>query len=271
MQPAQLPDLFKGEQLIPFGRYQGHGAATVTLTGSVNGRKRTFAFPADFPERATDHGFIPRLWATRRVGFLLDQIRLHGENGELRDEVTRLARRYGIITPYTAYLIVEDETRRRVPADRQTLQNIGGHEELLNESVRMYREMQDAKSGHAAVGGAQTNSALKSADVVSAPATANTLAMRGQSQMEAAVQSRVGQMINAQQSRYVNGRNFYQNGNQWIDARVQSRAGARVIQVKFNSDEYFALMARHPDMPQWLSLGRNVQVVLGDVIYEIID
>ncbi len=271
MQPAQLPDLFKGEQLMLFGRYQGNGAATVTLSGLVNGRNRTFTFPADFPERATAHEFIPRLWATRRVGFLLDQIRLHGESTELRDEVTHLARRYGIITPYTAYLIVEDETRRRVPVARQTLRNIGGREELLNESVRMYREMLDAKSGYAAVGGAQTNSALKSADVVNAPATANALALRGQSEMEAAVQNRVGQMINAQQSRYVNGRNFYQNGNQWIDARVQNQAGARVIQIKFNSDEYFALMARHPDMPQWLSVGRNVQIALGDLIYEIID
>ena len=44
-----------------------------------------------------------------------DEIRLHGENAELRDEVTELARKYGIVTPYTAYLIVEDEQRRDVP------------------------------------------------------------------------------------------------------------------------------------------------------------
>ena len=63
----------------------------------------------NFPRQADDHEFIPRLWATRRVGYLLDEIRLHGENAELRDEVTDLARKYGIVTPYTAYLIVEDE------------------------------------------------------------------------------------------------------------------------------------------------------------------
>ncbi len=78
-------------------------------------------------------------------------------------------------------------------------------------------------------------------------------------------------MINSQQSRYINGRSFYQNGNQWIDANVQGKVGARVVQVKFNSPEYFGLMAKHPDMPQWLSLGRNVQVVLGDAIYQIVD
>ncbi len=271
MHPVELPDLFKGEQMIVFGRYQGSGRETLTLTGSVNGHTRRFNYAAEFPERSTAHDFIPRLWATRRVGFLLDQIRLHGESSELRDEITRLARQYGIITPYTAYLIVDDESRRRVPLPRQTLQNVGAREELMTETRRMYLEMERAKSGAGAVGGAQTNNALKAADVVSAPAVANIYALRGQSTMTAEVRDRVDQVINSQQSRYINGRSFYQNGNQWIDANVQGKVGARVVQVKFNSPEYFGLMAKHPDMPQWLSLGRNVQVVLGDAIYQIVD
>ena len=68
-----------------------------------------------FDDRGSANDFVPRLWATRRVGFLLDEIRLRGETTELRDETTELARKYGIVTPYTAYLIVEDEDRRRVP------------------------------------------------------------------------------------------------------------------------------------------------------------
>jgi Ca-activated chloride channel homolog len=224
-----------------------------------------------FPDRAMVHSFIPRLWATRRVGYLLDQIRLHGENTELRDEVTRLARQYGIITPYTAYLFVQDETRRHVPAASQTLQNISGREDLVNETGRMYREMGDAKSGYGAVGGAQTNGVLKSAEQVSAPAQANALALRGQQAMDAAVQGRVDQVINAQQSRYISGRNFYQNGNQWVEAGVQSQPGARKVQIKFNSPEYFDLMSKHPDMPQWLSVGRSVQLMLGNTVYEIVE
>ncbi len=269
MHPTDLPDLFKGEQLMLFGRYQGSGSATLNLSGSVNGRNRTFAYTVEFPVNATMHSFIPRLWATRRVGFLLDQIRLHGENAELRDEVTRLARQYGIVTPYTAYLIVQDEARRNVPMARQTLQNISRQDELKNETSRMYREMGAAKTGSGAVGGAQTNSALKAADVVSAPAQANVYAMRGQVAMDAKVQDRVGQIVNAQQSRYISGRNFYQNDNQWIDASVQSQTGARVVQIKFNSPEYFDLMSKHPDMPQWLSVGRNVQILFAGTIYEI--
>ncbi len=63
--------------------------------------------------------------ATRRIGYLLEEIRLHGENAELRDEVTELARQYGVVTPYTAYLILEDEDRRRVPLALQSLPGLG--------------------------------------------------------------------------------------------------------------------------------------------------
>jgi hypothetical protein len=81
----------------------------------------------------------------------------------------------------------------------------------------------------------------------------------------------VSQVVNAQASRFAGGRVFYQNGAQWVDAGAQSQTGARVVQVKFNSQEYFELMSKHPDMPQWLSVGRNVQVLFAGVIYEIVE
>ncbi len=50
---------------------------------------------------------LPRLWATRRVGWLLDEMRMHGESAELRGEVIRLARELGpghtIVTVLTDY------------------------------------------------------------------------------------------------------------------------------------------------------------------------
>ena len=123
--PSPLPDLFKGEQLVLVGRYSGNGDAAAIIEGTVNGRPGRFTYEVNFPEESDEHEFIPRLWATRRVGYLLDEIRLHGENAELRDEVTELARKYGIVTPYTAYLIVEDETRRNVPTPMRSLQGSG--------------------------------------------------------------------------------------------------------------------------------------------------
>ena len=110
--PGRLPDLFKGQQLTILGRYDDGGKSTAKLTGKVGEEEKKFSYTLEFPEEATEHDFIPRLWATRRVGYLLDEIRLHGKSKELEEEVTELARQYGIVTPYTSYLIVEDQPQR---------------------------------------------------------------------------------------------------------------------------------------------------------------
>ncbi|HYT92809.1 MAG TPA: VIT domain-containing protein, partial [Gemmataceae bacterium] len=107
--PPQLPDLFHGNQLVVLGRYSGKGHAAVTLTGQVGKERREFVYELNFSEKTTENKeFVEDLWARRKVGYLLDQIRLNGEKKELIDEVVILAKRYGITTPYTSYLIVPD-------------------------------------------------------------------------------------------------------------------------------------------------------------------
>jgi Ca-activated chloride channel family protein len=107
--PPQLPDLFHGGQLVVLGRYSGQGPSAVTLTGSVGDETRTFAYDVTFPGKTDDErSFVEHLWARRKVGYLLDQIRANGEKKELVDEVTALAKRYGIATPYTSWLVVPD-------------------------------------------------------------------------------------------------------------------------------------------------------------------
>ncbi len=109
--PKELPDLFKGSQVLVLGKYSSQGDVAVTLSGKVNDEKKSFVYETTFPEREEKNDFVERLWATRKVGYLLEQIRLHGEEKELKDEVMRLSKEYGIVTPYTSYLIVEDEPR----------------------------------------------------------------------------------------------------------------------------------------------------------------
>jgi len=107
--PRTLPDLFKGSQLVLIGRYTGKGPVTVTLTGNVGKTKRTFELKNQALVRNDAYGFLPRIWATRRIGYLLEEIRLHGEQTELVDEVKELGLKYGIVTPYTSYLVTEEE------------------------------------------------------------------------------------------------------------------------------------------------------------------
>jgi Ca-activated chloride channel family protein len=89
-------------------RYQGSGKKTITLTGTVGKDKKTFTYETEFLTKATGKPFVEELWARRKVGYLLDQIRLNGEKKELVEAVTALAKKYGITTPYTSYLIVPD-------------------------------------------------------------------------------------------------------------------------------------------------------------------
>src|SRR5207245_4864886 len=105
--PRRLPDLFAGSQILLFGRYKDAGRGTVRLTGRVDGQERVFTYPVQFPDTERENGFIPRLWAGRKIGNLLEEIRLHGENAELKDEVVRLSKAFGIPTPYTSILVEE--------------------------------------------------------------------------------------------------------------------------------------------------------------------
>ncbi len=107
--PPQLPDLFHGSQLVILGRYTGQGHAAVKLTGNVGKETREVVYELNFPDKTSDaKNFVEDLWARRKVGYLLDQIRLNGEKKELVEEVVTLAKRYGITTPYTSYLITPD-------------------------------------------------------------------------------------------------------------------------------------------------------------------
>lgn len=106
--PPNLPDLFHGGQVVVLGRYHGAGHTALRLTGYVGMEKREFVYEMDFPGKTPDKNFVEDLWARRKVGYLLEQIRTNGDKKELVDEVTTLAKKYGISTPYTSYLIVPD-------------------------------------------------------------------------------------------------------------------------------------------------------------------
>jgi Ca-activated chloride channel family protein len=269
MYPADLPDLFKGDQLVVAGRYSGAGDVEAKLTGNVGGREQTFTYKLHFDDRKTTDDYVPRLWAIRRVGFLLDEIRVHGETTELRDETTELARKYGIVTPYTAYLIVEDEDRRRVPMADRSMQSMSADAATRAEVAKAWTGFKDKKEGEDGVANARSQNAFKFAQQAPASITSGTSeSLRGFAAVVPAgtpAAARLSQYT--QQSRFVNGRAFFQNGKQWIDSNAQNTAKRQRIQ--FNSEEYFNLLTKHPEAGPWLALGQNVVLTLDDTVYEI--
>ena len=276
--PSDLPDLFQGDQLALVGQYRGTGEAEVKLIGKRNGVEKSFTTkvkldPASDSTAARE--FIPRLWATRRIAFLLDEIRLHGENAEVRDEVTRVAKKFGIVTPYTAYLILEDEAKKNVPTERRLLGKLEGDKDARDVAATAYRDFKE-QTGSAAVGGAESqNHARRAMQATDALRSANEYALAAPKAANApvAVRQAAGRVeqFTQQGSRFVNGRAFFQNGTQWVDSNLKGRGdGARAAQrVQFNSPEYFELLKQHPEASAWLALGSNVALALGDTDYEI--
>jgi Ca-activated chloride channel family protein len=231
-----------------------------------------------FADETSESEFIARLWATRRVGYLLDEIRLHGESAELRDEVTELARKYGIVTPYTAYLIVEDETRRGVPIPAQSLQMFNGDQSARRLAAQNWAAFKNERAGDQALAGARFGFDLKSANAPAAAALSSGFeANRAlgvssgdlSSLTAPSPQSNVRLAQYSQQTKFVNGKNFFQNDKQWVDAAVQKFQNANRVRIQFNSPEYFALIRQEPKALPWLALGQNVQFVLGQTVYEI--
>lgn len=125
--PRALPDLFKGSQLVLVGRYRGRGPVSVVLTGKSGREEKRFALAGRAIAKGDSFNFLPRLWATRRIGYLLEEIRLQGSNQELADEIRRLGLKYGIVTPYTSFLVTEREAQvldAAAPAAREAI--VGG-------------------------------------------------------------------------------------------------------------------------------------------------
>jgi Ca-activated chloride channel family protein len=269
------------------GRYSGNGDSAIVLEGKVNGTTRKFTYEVNFPRSEDEHEFVPRLWATRRVGYLLDEIRLHGENSELREEVTELARKYGIVTPYTAYLIVEDEEKRNVPLAMQSLPRLRDDTAARREATLNWDSFKVEKDGGKAVAGARYGDVLKQAAAPSLAAENGSLEASRALGVDARYQfsgrgggatpattapssdSKERLVQFSEQGRFVRGKNFYQNNSQWVDADAQKFQNAKRQRIEFNSSEYFDFAAKEKRALPYLALGDNVQFVLDETVYEI--
>jgi Ca-activated chloride channel family protein len=239
--PRDLPDLFKGSQLTIVGRYkEGPRKTTITLTGNVGGRLETLSFPGQiFPSEEKNNQFLPRLWATRRVGYLLEQIRLNGENRELIDEIVGLGTRFGIVTPYTSFLVTED---------MKDLARSGPRNEQLQ---RRYRAMQPDTAGRAA------------------PASGEMAVMRSKVEREikeADGTDSFGESLT--NIRVVGSKTFMLKDGAWVDTEYKGDAGLAKVTLTFGSEEFFKLLSEKPELGKYFALGKKVIVLLDGTVYQ---
>lgn len=248
--PRVLPDLFKGSELVVLGRYEGSGKGEMTLRAQAAGQAVVLSDKVEFAPSETKYDFIPRLWAQRKIAYLLDEIRQRGEAREVVDEITKLAKRYGIITPYTAYLVLEDQRQlaMREPSAPRLIE-----EGAMKEVGALAR--QDFEGAKRGVGG-------------SAAKAAEALAGARYSVAPQATADRYSRI--AEQTKIVGDKTFYFNGKAWVDSAFE---GAKLPEVKiaYGSDEYFRLLQKEPAIGKYLSLGRAITVCFKGKVYVIAD
>jgi len=257
--PPELPDLFRGSQLVAFGRYEGSGETAVELTGLSKGEKRRFAYDAQFPEVDVEKDFIATLWARRKIAYLLDQIRLHGDSKELVDEVVRLSKEYGIATPYTSYLVLEDEDAyRRHGILRGPV--IGERAEApAPEAVRVMEQrardlsqkgiMLRTRGGEGAAGAVAGPKAIRFSEDLKEWKHAKTAAApKGRAGAEAKI-TRVGE------------RTFVEIRGVFVDTQFEDEMDT--LKLKWGSDAYFTALEVMPELKKFLALSERVIVVIG--------
>jgi len=266
--PRELPDLFHNNEIHITGRFRGTPDSSVhlTLLGDTEDGRQKFMANIDSNVSTGNHT-VPRLWAARKVSYLLDQIRLLGDDEELINEVDKLAMRFGIVTPYTSYLITEADKYFDVQTRREQFST----------------EMEEARlvdTGEMAVGRSKMNQANQAADVAAAPQVAGGSAGGGDMDDETslgftlptsheAAEPQRGSATPYSTVNYVNNQTFVSQYNdarqvsQWVDARYEPDR-QDVIQVTSYGDTYFQLLDEFPELADYLSQGEEVVVVLSD-------
>lgn len=250
MYPRQLKDIFKGAQLTIIGRYKNDSDlrdVTLRLRGKTGRESRTFNYPnLDFPIRNESNEFLPRLWATRRVGWLVEQIRSNGENKELRDEVVELGTRYGIVTPYTSYLATDGSERKMELSGRQL--------QMLPSNSRS-----SAPSAAADISGAGAVAKSKVARQQREQITLDGVDAddKGTSILKNTAIKKVGL------------KTFYLENGVWVDSEFREDAKLVEKRIAFASEAYFDLAAAEKDFGQYLALGEQVLIVWKGKVYRI--
>ncbi len=236
--PARLPDLFHGAQLVVVGRYRNSGTTGITLSGENRGRIRRYRYRMDFAEKRKNP-FVARLWASRKVGYLLDEMRESGQNEEIKQQIEDLCMDYGIMSPFTSYLVREEDIPVALDMHRapSSLPLRSSGRSRGKKSAAAYQHI---ASGAGAVG----------IEAVTMSEKLNE--MKRSERVEAEPRAGV---------RVIDGCTFYLRDGEWVDSRYKDQP---VIEIRHGSPAYVRLLLGYPQLGPFMTLGDKVLVLFKD-------
>ncbi len=236
--PIVLPDLFVGSQLLVVGRYKDGGNVQLCLSGKQNAIEKHFIFDTTFVDNQFENDFLPRIWAGRKIAYLIDQILLDGAGNNLVNQIIELSRKYGIITEYTSFLITDGDSKKfskNIVSD-EMIQFSTGSLNYASGDLTGKKAVLRAKGQQSLRDSARTDDSY---NMVFDPTTRS-----------------VNELF-----RNVRQRTFYFKDDIWIDS--DHTDASPIVKIKIFSAEYFDLLKKFPDLGAALALGDKVIIKNG--------
>jgi Ca-activated chloride channel family protein len=252
MYPRELGDLFDGDQILLVGRYDCKDAASLPRTeedvhraqlvikGVYEGKERAFEYNVSIRSAGKDsrYAFVEKLWAIRRVAYLLDEIQLHGKSQEVIDEIVRLSLKYGIMTPYTSFL-----------ADEKT--ELASGSDVRTRALEAAGELETEVSGVAGQFGAANREALAK---MARPAPSSEAPAGGEGGWSYGHADKKSYDEGKDRNGVAGLRQFeeqatYRRGRLWIAANAANldpeKDADKIKEIKRFSEEYFELVRQN--------------------------
>jgi Ca-activated chloride channel family protein len=297
--PRDLPDLFEGGQLSWVGRYRQSGRTTVKISGKVGDERRSFEFEADLagPGEDARYDFVEPLWASRRVGDIIDQIDLHGKNPELIDELVRLSTRYGILTPYTSFLANEETdllalaaNTRRAGEQLSRLQEVQGASGVGQRSNKSrYQQADRAIASESIAPGREFGGGSPRSLGLPQLAEGRMRGMRGGGMRGmgggmggmgmlatpggsmAVARDFEGNAVSVATVRQIGSKTFFYRDGRWLDSTVTPEQEEKARPITQFTEPYFAIArSQGTTSNQYLTFRQPVVVELGGTVYRIV-
>lgn len=254
--PAELPDLFEGSQITVMGRYSGSGRAELRLAGRMGDRIHTVRHSVTLPRRHSEAFFLAPMWAQRKVGFLIEEIRLHGESEELKQEIIELGERYGIVTPYTAYLVIEAHMRRAEEDEAMAFAT-----PAAQASARIAREAITARTRpDASLYGGRAGSQKQTgqADIQLSVAEQNLQRSTIYNQLDYLKVQRIGE------------KTFQLDEEKGIWRDQALRDNTSFIEVEIGTEKFMKLLERYESLARYAAVGEQVELLLDGQGYRLV-
>jgi Ca-activated chloride channel family protein len=141
--PQVIGNLYHGQQLVMFGRYDKPGNVQIELKARISGEDRSWTCDAVLPRIDTDNPELERLWALSTIEDISQIMRDEGETSNLRSEIIKLGTEYSLVTDYTSMLVIMEQRFKDLNIDRKNQRRVQterqAQEKRKAQPVKSYR------------------------------------------------------------------------------------------------------------------------------------